>query len=38
MLATFLQEIRRVWLGMLSQCDRSLGDRLAAKLQAASAL
>lgn len=33
-----LQEIRRVWLGMLSQCDQSLGQKVAAKLQAASAL
>ena len=33
-----LQEIRRVWLGMLSQCDQGLGQKLAAKLQAASAL
>lgn len=33
-----VQEIRRIWLGMLSQCDKSLGQRLAAKLQAASAL
>ncbi|KAL4858318.1 Catalase isozyme 2 [Chlorella vulgaris] len=32
------KEIRRIWLGMLSQCDKSLGQRLAAKLQAASAL
>jgi catalase len=32
------QEIRRVWLGMLSQCDQGLGQKLAAKLQAASAL
>lgn len=33
-----LQEIRRVWLGMLSQCDAGLGQKLAAKLQAAAAL
>ena len=33
-----LQEIRRVWLGMLSQCDAGLGQKLAAKLQAQSAL
>ena len=29
------QEIRRIWLGMLSQCDAGLGQKLAAKLQAA---
>jgi hypothetical protein len=33
-----LQEIRRVWLGMLSQCDAGLGQKLAAKLQAKAAL
>jgi catalase len=32
------QEIRRIWLGMLSQCDAGLGRAVAAKLQAASAL
>jgi len=32
------QEIRRVWLGYLTQCDAGLGKRIAAKLQAAGAL
>ncbi|KAK9834741.1 hypothetical protein WJX74_008896 [Apatococcus lobatus] len=32
------QEIRRVWISYLSQCDRSLGQKLAAKLQANGAL
>ncbi|PSC73747.1 catalase isozyme 1 [Micractinium conductrix] len=32
------QEIRRVWLGMLSQCDSGLGQKLAAKLQAQAVL
>ncbi|GAB4823505.1 hypothetical protein N2152v2_010551 [Parachlorella kessleri] len=32
------QEIRRVWVGYMSQCDASLGQRLAAKLRAQSAL
>ena len=27
------QEIRRIWVGYLSQCDQSLGQRVAAKLQ-----
>lgn len=31
-------EIRRVWVGYMSQCDASLGQRLAAKLRAQSAL
>ncbi|KAL3131644.1 hypothetical protein ABBQ38_007941 [Trebouxia sp. C0009 RCD-2024] len=30
------QEVRRVWLGYMSQCDSTLGQKLAAKVQAAS--
>lgn len=33
-----LQEIRRVWVGYWSQADSTLGQRVAAKLKAASAL
>ena len=33
-----LQEVRRVWVGYLSQCDSSLGQKVAAKLQANGAL
>lgn len=29
-----LQEVRRVWLGYMSQCDSTLGQKLAAKCQA----
>ena len=29
-----LQEVRRVWLGYMSQCDSTLGQKLAAKVQA----
>lgn len=32
----YLQEVRRVWLGYMSQCDSTLGQKLAAKVQAAS--
>jgi len=32
------QEIRRIWVGYLSQCDAGLGQRLAARLQQESAL
>jgi catalase len=32
------QEIRRIWVGYLSQCDAGLGQRLAARLQQAAAL
>ena len=32
------KEIRRVWCGYLSQCDQGLGQRIAAKLSAQSAL
>ena len=32
------QEIRRVWVGYMTQCDAGLGRRLAAKLQAAGAM
>jgi len=32
------QEVRRVWLGYLTQCDADLGRRVAAKLQSAGAL
>jgi catalase len=32
------QEVRRVWLGYLAQCDSDLGQRVAAKLQSAGAL
>ncbi|KAL4522703.1 hypothetical protein Ndes2526A_g00942 [Nannochloris sp. 'desiccata'] len=32
------QEIRRVWVGYMTQCDQGLGKRIAAKLQAAGAL
>lgn len=35
LLPRLLQEIRRVWLGMLSQCDAGMGQKVAAKLQAA---
>jgi catalase len=28
-----LQEVRRVWIGYLAQCDASLGQKVAAKLQ-----
>lgn len=31
-------EIRRVWVGYLSQCDKNLGQRVAAKLQGAGAM
>ncbi|MEW5319233.1 MAG: hypothetical protein WDW38_010398 [Sanguina aurantia] len=31
-------EIRRIWVGYLSQCDSQLGHRIAAKLQACGAL
>jgi catalase len=31
------QEIRRIWVGYLSQCDANLGKRLVAKLKAAGA-
>jgi len=31
------QEIRRVWVGYLTQCDNTLGRRVAAKLQSAGA-
>ena len=34
--AFVLQEVRRVWLGYMSQCDSNLGQKLAAKVQAAS--
>ena len=33
-----LQEVRRVWLGYMSQCDASLGQRIAAKVQAAGSM
>ena len=33
-----LQEIRRIWVGYMTQCDAELGRKLAAKLQAMSAL
>ena len=33
-----LQEIRRVWVGYMTQADRKLGQKLAAKLQQSSAL
>jgi len=33
-----VQEIRRIWVGYLSQCDADLGRKLAAKLQSMSAL
>eukprot|EP00891_Asterochloris_glomerata_P000316 jgi/Astpho2/316/Aster-02200 len=32
------QEVRRVWLGYMSQCDASLGQRIAAKVQAAGSM
>ena len=32
------QEIRRIWVGYMTQCDAGLGKRIAAKLQAAGAL
>lgn len=32
----YMQEVRRVWLGYMSQCDSTLGQKLAAKVQAAS--
>ena len=32
------QEVRRVWVGYLSQCDSSLGQKVAAKLQSNGAL
>lgn len=32
------QETRRVWIGYWTQCDASLGQRIAAKLQAKGAL
>ena len=35
-MAYYLQEVRRVWLGYMSQCDSTLGQKLAAKVQAAS--
>ncbi len=33
-----LQEVRRVWVGYLAQCDSGLGQKVAAKLQANGAL
>lgn len=33
-----LQEIRRIWVGYLSSCDQSLGQRVAQRLQKAGAL
>ena len=33
-----VQEIRRIWLGYLSQCDPKLGQKVAQKLQSAGAL
>ena len=33
-----VQEIRRIWVGYMTQCDAELGRKLAAKLQAMSAL
>lgn len=33
-----LQEVRRVWIGYLSQCDARLGQNIAQKLQAKGAL
>ena len=33
-----LQEVRRVWIGYLSQCDSRLGQNIAQKLQAKGAL
>ena len=32
------QEVRRVWIGYLSQCDARLGQNIAQKLQAKGAL
>lgn len=34
----FAQEVRRVWVGYLSQCDSGLGQKVAAKLQSNGAL
>ena len=33
-----VQEIRRIWVGYLSQCDPKLGQKVAHKLQSAGAL
>lgn len=33
-----VQEIRRIWVGYLSQCDPKLGQKVAQKLQSAGAL
>lgn len=38
MSSVLLQEIRRIWVGYWSQADAQLGQRLAAKLQAAGVL
>ena len=34
----YLQEIRRIWIGYLSQCDVELGRKVAAKLQSQGSL
>ena len=33
-----VQEIRRIWVGYMTQCDQELGRKLAAKLHSMSAL
>ena len=33
-----MQEIRRVWVGYLAQCDATLGQKVAIKLQKLGAL
>lgn len=33
-----LQEIRRVWVGYMTQCDAKLGQKIAAKLQQSASL
>jgi len=33
-----MQEIRRVWIGYMTQADMKLGQRLAAKLQQTASL
>ena len=33
-----MQEIRRIWVGYMSQCDPKLGQKVAQKLQSAGAL
>ena len=38
MLICQLQEIRRVWIGYMSQADAKLGQRLASKLQQTASL